>query len=87
MNIRSLLPGTGTLWFAASFNALSAAITLPELKPLLAQSDKVVLQDDFLAPGPLKKEHWGPHQGTRWSIADGVLRGIPSNRRGAGFQA
>jgi hypothetical protein len=48
------------------------------LQPLLAVPDKIVLQNDFSSPAPLNKEHWKPSQGTRWEIADGVLRGIPS---------
>jgi hypothetical protein len=54
------------------------------LIPLLAQPDKVVLQNDFASADQLKKETWKPNQGTRWSIVNGVLRGIPSS---AEFQA
>lgn len=49
-----------------------------ELKPLLAQPDQVVLQDDFSQAGPFNKAHWGARQGTQWAVADGVLRGKPS---------
>ncbi|MFA6543421.1 MAG: hypothetical protein WCS99_03290 [Limisphaerales bacterium] len=48
------------------------------LQPLLAVPDQIVLKDDFSKPAPLKKEHWGARQGTRWTIEDGVLRGRPS---------
>lgn len=54
------------------------------LVPILAQPDKVILQNDFSSPEQLKKETWKPNQGTRWSIESGVLRGIPSS---AEFQA
>lgn len=50
-----------------------------ELKPLLAQPDQVVLQDDFSKAGPLEKTHWEARQGTQWAIAEGVLLGRPSS--------
>lgn len=56
----------------------------PDLKPLLAVPDQVVLHDDFSNPGPLNKEQWGARQGTRWTIVEGVLRGISSSEE---FQA
>ncbi|WP_395749016.1 hypothetical protein [Prosthecobacter sp.] len=57
---------------------LSSA-TAADLKPLMAQPDQVVLQDDFSKAGPLEKTRWGPRQGTQWVIADGVLLGKPSS--------
>lgn len=49
-----------------------------DLQPLLAQPDKVVMEDDFSKPGPFNREHWGARQGTQWVVEDGVLRGKPS---------
>ena len=49
-----------------------------DLKPLLAQPDQVVLQDDFSKAGPLDKTHWEARQGTQWVIEEGMLRGKPS---------
>ena len=49
-----------------------------ELQPLMAVADEVVLEEEFSEPGPLDKAHWGARQGTRWAVADGVLRGEPS---------
>jgi hypothetical protein len=50
-----------------------------KLQPLMVQPDKVALQGDFSKPLPTGKG--GPYQarqGTRWSTADGVLRGMSS---------
>lgn len=49
-----------------------------ELKPLLSIPDQVVYQNDFSQSEPLVKGVWQQRQHTRWSIEDGVLRGIPS---------
>lgn len=49
-----------------------------DLKPLLAQPDQVVLQDDFSKAGAFNKQHWGARQGTQWVVEEGVLRGRPS---------
>jgi hypothetical protein len=54
------------------------------LKPLLAVPDQVVLREDFATAKPLEKGKFTARQGTRWAVADGVLRGIPSS---AEFQA
>lgn len=59
---------------ALAFTRLSAA----DLKPLLAQPDQVVLQDDFSKGGAFNKQHWGARQGTQWVVEEGVLRGRPS---------
>ncbi len=56
--------------------ALSAQAA--DLKPLLAQPDQIVLENDFAEAGPVNKEQWGARQGTQWIIEDGVLRGRPS---------
>ena len=61
-----------------------AAAGSTSLEPLLAVPDKVVLQEDFSTPKPLERAKFTARQGTRWTIADGVLRGIPSS---AEFQA
>jgi hypothetical protein len=77
MHSTSLFVRTGLLIAVASAHSLGAAPA--ELKPLLARPYKVVLQDDFSTPGPVKKEQWGARQGTRWAVADGVLRGQQSS--------
>ncbi|WP_395739070.1 hypothetical protein [Prosthecobacter sp.] len=65
---------TSLLAFALSLSGAVAA----DLKPLMAQPDQVVLQDDFSKAGPLEKTRWEPRQGTQWVIADGMLLGKPS---------
>jgi hypothetical protein len=62
----------------------TSAAEFPTLKPLLTIPDQVVLQEDYAAAKPLAKGTYVPRQGTRWTIAEGVLRGIPSS---AEFQA
>lgn len=54
------------------------------LEPLLAVPDHVVLREDFATARPLEKGIYTKRQGTRWSVEEGVLRGIPSS---AEFQA
>jgi hypothetical protein len=54
------------------------------LKPLLAVPNEIVLREDFTSEKPLEKGKYAMRQGTRWTIADGVLRGVPSS---AEFQA
>lgn len=63
-----------------SLTALSGIPSAPasDLRPLLAQPDQVVLQDDFAKAGPVNKQHWGARQGTQWRVEEGVLRGRPS---------
>ncbi len=62
-----------------SILSISASLSqAADLKPLLAQPDQVVMQDDFSKPGPFNRQHWGARQGTQWIIEDGVLRGRPS---------
>ena len=60
------------------------AADFPVLKPLLAIPDQVVLREDFTTSRPLEKAKFTARQGTRWTMADGVLRGIESS---AEFQA
>lgn len=48
------------------------------LNPILAVPDQVVLENDFSDASQLRKDHWRPNMGTRWSVTEGVLRGIPS---------
>ena len=64
---------------ASAFAACAVAADTSALKPLLAVPDQVVLREDFSAPKPLEKSKFTARQGTRWTIADGVLRGVPSS--------
>ena len=57
---------------------ITVAASAAELKPLMAVKGAVVLKDDFSVAGGVDKEKWAARQGTRWSVADGVLSGIPS---------
>jgi len=58
-----------------------------EFKPQMLIPDQVVFADDFSAPRELKAlpakspqvGAWNPNQGTRWKVADGVLRGEASS--------
>jgi hypothetical protein len=62
------------------------------LQPDFLVPDQVVFADDFSVPRELKGVAakspligaWNPNQGTRWAVADGVLRGEAST---AAFQA
>ncbi|MFT5466373.1 MAG: hypothetical protein ACI8UO_001473 [Verrucomicrobiales bacterium] len=56
----------------------SAIAADAELKPLMGVPGEVVLENDFGKAGKPAKENWQPRQATRWTIEDGVLRGIPS---------
>jgi hypothetical protein len=62
----------------AAVSTLLAADFAP-LAPLLAIPDQVVLREDFATAKPLEKGKFTARQGTRWTMADGVLRGIPSS--------
>jgi len=57
---------------------IASAASAADLKPLLAQADQIVLQDDFSKAGPFNKKQWGARQGTQWIVEEGVLRGRPS---------
>lgn len=48
------------------------------LKPIFLKPGKVIYKDDFKRDGALDKERWQVRQQTRWTITDGVLKGIPS---------
>jgi hypothetical protein len=61
-----------------AFLFLVSLVQAADLKPLLAQPDQIVLQDDFSKSGPLDKKAWAKRQGTQWAVEDGVLRGKPS---------
>ncbi len=61
------------------FPVFTLAAERSTLLPLMAIPDKVALRDDFSKDGPVDKTDWLSRQGTRWRIADGVLRGIPSS--------
>lgn len=60
--------------------AVSAQAAEPGLKPVMVQPEKVTLKDDFSSVKTLAKGGaYAALQGTRWVIADGVLRGQPSS--------
>jgi len=67
---------------------IATAFTLPmlygqedqPLEPLMAVKGEVFLQDDFEEPHELDREVWQQRQHTRWTIADGVLTGLPSTQ-------
>ncbi len=69
------------------FVLLPFAASAAELKPSMLIPDKVVFQDDFSQPRELKAVAakspqvgaWNPNQGTRWKVADGVLKGEASS--------
>lgn len=68
------------LYFTLSLLTLTRILSpAAELEPLMAVPDKVVLEHDFSSPDQMTKETWAARQGTRWSIEDGLLRGIPSS--------
>ncbi|HSH96421.1 MAG TPA: hypothetical protein VK968_19895 [Roseimicrobium sp.] len=79
--LTKLLVLTGTTLFAGGVLAAESA-----LKPLMLVPDKAIFTDDFSKPRAelkVKKtdtsEAWIPNQGTRWEVADGVLRGRASS--------
>ena len=71
----------------ALFTLLPFAALAADLKPQLLIPDKVIFTDDFSQPRELKAlaakspqvGAWNPNQGTRWKIADGVLKGEASS--------
>src|SRR5262245_51922875 len=68
-------------WAAAALAVAAnhlAAAEPPALTPLMAVTDRVVLQEDYATPKPLDRKVYSLRQGTRWTIEDGVLRGRPS---------
>lgn len=52
---------------------------LDSLQPLMNVPAKVVYSSDFDAAAPVNKSDWQRRQGTRWTIANGVLRGQQSS--------
>ncbi len=62
----------------AMASSLTRAQSPSELQPLLAIPNQVVLDNDFSTADQLRKDHWRPNMGTRWTVTDGVLTGIPS---------
>lgn len=68
-----------TILLLSLFPVFTLAAERSTLLPLMAIPDKVALRDDFSKDGPVDKTDWLSRQGTRWRIADGVLRGIPSS--------
>ena len=65
-------------FFLFVLTACATVWAAPDLKPLLAIPDQIVLQDNFEKAGPFNKQQWGPRQGTQWEIKGGVLSGRPS---------
>ncbi|MFK8113169.1 MAG: hypothetical protein AB8B91_13255 [Rubripirellula sp.] len=49
------------------------------LRPIMNVPDEQVYASDFSVAGPLDKSVWQIRQGTRWKVADGVLRGQQSS--------
>jgi hypothetical protein len=78
------MPASHILLFVLLAAARAKAADVTPLQPLLAIPDQVVLREDFATAKPLEKGKYTARQGTRWTIADGVLRGIQSS---AEFQA
>jgi hypothetical protein len=77
-------PRIAAAWVLLASGAFLGAAERVALKPVMAIPDQVVLREDFATPKPLPKGKFTARQGTRWTIVDGVLRGIPSS---AEFQA
>jgi hypothetical protein len=48
------------------------------LKPKHLKPGKTVFENDFEKSGALDETRWQVRQGTRWSIENGALKGIPS---------
>jgi hypothetical protein len=68
---------TFTIAVLAAARVLAAEAT--SLKPLMAVPDKVVLHEDFATARPLEKAKFMARQGTRWTVAHGVVRGVQSS--------
>ena len=68
-----------TILLLSLFPVFTLAAERSTLLPLMAIPGKVALRDDFSKDGPVDRTDWLSRQGTRWRIADGVLRGIPSS--------
>jgi hypothetical protein len=66
-----------TLFLSCALISIAATAQVPE--PLLAIPDKIVLEADFGKARNLPKNIWQRRQGTRWAVAEGVLRGEQSS--------
>jgi hypothetical protein len=65
-------------FFTTAILLLTASLRAGELLPLMTIPDQVLFQSDFTATAPLDKSIFAAKQGTRWSITNGVLLGLPS---------
>ncbi|MGI9473510.1 MAG: hypothetical protein ACR2NZ_18355 [Rubripirellula sp.] len=70
---------TCKLIFLLPVGILATAVSGQMPAPVLAVPGEVVLKEDFVKPNPLPKSIWQKRQGTRWEVADGVLRGQQSS--------
>ncbi len=80
----------GNLMRFALLALFPLAALAAELKPLMVETDKVIFLDDFTQAREIKAaagaaaknatapQPWNPNQGTRWTVADGVLKGQAS---------
>ncbi len=50
------------------------------LRPLMIQTDQILLSSEFDEAGPLDKSTWTARQKTQWETRDGVLHGEPSTK-------
>lgn len=76
---RKLLTAALLTSFACSFAPGAFADGLASLEPLMNVPNQSVYSDDFATPSRVNKSDWQQRQGTRWKIADGVLRGEQSS--------
>ncbi|MDA7500228.1 hypothetical protein N8487_00500 [bacterium] len=70
----------GFVAFFSAAMASSSAADIESLRPLLTVENKLVMQTVFSAPARLQRSEWIQRQGTRWTIGEGVLQGIPSTK-------
>ena len=56
-----------------------AADESESISPVMNTPDRVAYEGTFGRPQKLNKADWQARQGTRWEVADGVLRGQPSS--------
>lgn len=64
-----------TLLALACAHSIAFAESVPDLQPIMAVADRVVLQDDFGKDGPFNEQQRGASRGTRWEVKSGVLSG------------
>jgi hypothetical protein len=67
-----------TLLFSIGLSCATSALAGANLEPILTVPDAIVFRNDFSKSEPLAKGSWSLRQHTRWTIEEGVLRGIPS---------